>query len=301
MIGRAGVTACAVLCIAGPGLAQDDFVELYERAQKLSAEKKPEGVVRAAYARSVRAFEDLDREVDGYYSHLPAAGYAAWRSGEYARAAQWFRIAIDATGPTEFLVRSEIDALVRDKRGARALRVAYDHADAGFASAVDAVAGGTNGFGLQPLFEAADAAMRRGDTELGLWYFRTIARTSGEAAIALGNLALSLRCVGRVEEAEAMYRKAIQKAPTDAYLWNDLGLLLKGLGRRKEAHAAFRKSREAETPPVAGPATGNLIDLIPFGFDPGFGDPEAALAVVLTELPDAQLSRRRCIDAILGR
>ena len=67
--------------------------------------------------------------------------------------------------------------------------------------------------------------------------------------------------LGRPEEAEAAYRKAIELDPAYACPWNSLGILLADkLGRPDEAEAAYRKAIELD--PAFGLACGNLGRLL---------------------------------------
>jgi Flp pilus assembly protein TadD len=72
--------------------------------------------------------------------------------------------------------------------------------------------------------------------------------------------AVDLYWSGRVEEAVALYRKALSRAPADAALLTDLGLALGQLGQRKEAEERLRRAIELE--PRRFYAYANLADLL---------------------------------------
>jgi len=90
--------------------------------------------------------------------------------------------------------------------------------------------------------------------------------------------AVKLFWQGRVEEAAALYQKALERDPVNAALLTDLGLALDRLGRADEAERHFRRAIEKD--PLRWLAYANLADLV------------SAL--------DSRWERREQIDALLA-
>jgi tetratricopeptide (TPR) repeat protein len=86
--------------------------------------------------------------------------------------------------------------------------------------------------------QALSIFKRLGDTKRQSW-----TRNS------LGNIYHNL---GRYEEAEAAYRKAIDLDPENAYPWNGLGTVYADLGRHADAEAAYRQAIDLD-PDYAAP------------------------------------------------
>ena len=61
-------------------------------------------------------------------------------------------------------------------------------------------------------------------------------------AQAHNSLGVTLQELGRLDEAEASYRKAIALKPEYDEAYNNLGNTLKGLGRIDDAEASFREA-----------------------------------------------------------
>jgi tetratricopeptide (TPR) repeat protein len=70
---------------------------------------------------------------------------------------------------------------------------------------------------------------------------------SQTAFLVFGNLASALRRLGRLEESEGMFRRAIQINPADAECHNRFGYLLAEQRRYEEAEAEFRESVRRDT------------------------------------------------------
>ena len=66
-------------------------------------------------------------------------------------------------------------------------------------------------------------------------------------AEAHNNLGITLQELGRLNEAEVSYRKAITLKPDYAEAHNNLGNTLKELGRLEEAEASLQTSDSIET------------------------------------------------------
>jgi tetratricopeptide (TPR) repeat protein len=64
---------------------------------------------------------------------------------------------------------------------------------------------------------------------------------------AYSNLGLLLDDLNRYEEAEAVYRKAIEIAPSNPTIYSNLGGLLVELNRHEEAEIMFRKAIELDS------------------------------------------------------
>lgn len=67
---------------------------------------------------------------------------------------------------------------------------------------------------------------------------------SGDECWAQGR---SLELAGRMEEAVAVYREAVRRAPRNPLSHVRLGLALRGVGRDEEANRAFRQALELST------------------------------------------------------
>ena len=79
----------------------------------------------------------------------------------------------------------------------------------------------------------------------------------GRIAFETGN---ALAGLGRFEEAEASYRRAIALNPRYPEAFNNLGTVLQGLGRLEEAEASYRRAMELN--PLSGEAAANLANTL---------------------------------------
>ena len=93
-------------------------------------------------------------------------------------------------------------------------------------------------------------------------------------------LALAAYQAGRFEEAEAILRRMLARAPTDAACWNNLGNLLQETRRLDEAEAAFRQA----------------IALTPF--QPEFQVNLGNLLRLAQRLPESEAAYRRALEIL---
>jgi tetratricopeptide (TPR) repeat protein len=291
----------AVLWLAACSVSAQDFAALYRSAEEARRAGGDPAAVRAAYAAAVAAFARVLAPARA--ATLPAAAFAALQAGDAARAATWIAESVAHGADDAMHAEIQVQALALSGQARAAVDAVFtwtrQHADA-VVRALRAVQGQAAG----ALCEAAETALRQGQTEVGLTTFTQLAAAAERHPVALGNLALALRHVGRVDEAEAIYREALGKAPEDADLWNDLGLLCKGQRRDAEATAAFHKSLACETQrPPSGPATSNLVTMVRAGRAGAYADqlPEttAALAGVLARFPQAGMARHLLLAEVL--
>ncbi len=292
-----------LLALAG-GTSAQDFATLYRAAEdaRLAAQNDAAHVA-SAYAAALRAFDAIPTETPERGAALPAAASAALRAGAAQRAVTLIGQSVALGGDDALHAEVQVTALVmaeQARAAVAAIAVWAARQPAAVERALDAVRQQHSG----ALCEAAETALREGKTDVGLLTFSLLAKVSGRHPVALANLALALRHVGREAEAEAHYREAIAAAPSDHELWNDLGLLLKGLRRDQEAVAAFVKSRALETEKApSGPATSNLVTMIRAGRAPDSAasiDAGAALAAVLARFPAAGMARHLLLRDLLA-
>ena len=151
------------------------------------------------------------------------------------------------------------------------------------------------------LLVMADAVLRSGDRDVGMWIFGAIAELLPEDAARLANLALAHRHVGQIADARRIYERALQIAPSDSWTWNDYGLLLRVAGDPIAARAAFERSISCDATFGEGPGITNLV----VDAAQNRGD-ESRRAQVLADAcrallvrPDAALLRRATIDLVL--
>ena len=151
------------------------------------------------------------------------------------------------------------------------------------------------------LLPAADGLLRAGEAAAGIWLFEALARCRPGEAVPVANLALALRHLGRTEEAEQAYLRALDLAPGDEQVWNDYGLFLRGSSRPAKALATFQKSYQLDDPPGSGPAITNLVQMELR--EPGLvrPDPLVLAAAALQVRPDSVMLRRVTLDLILAR
>lgn len=286
--------------------AAQDFTAAWQSAEsaRLRGGVSP-AIVARGYREALELFERLDHASAVRRDNLACAAFAAEQAGEPARAAQ---LAVEGLAAelgddaAAYLVEIRVRALVRAKQ---------------FDAAVEAVAG------LSPrapdqvvkalrdvyaeaaggLCEAAELALRQGETDAGLRVFAGLAEAAARHPTALANWALALHHVGRDDEAEARYREALAAAPDDSDLWNDFGLLLKGQRRDAEAMAAFRRSFALDPSPTKlGPAGTNLALMQRLG---RAGEPAvdvlASLRGGLGRSPVSAMVRRLVLDELHER
>lgn len=285
----------AVLLLAAAlGAQTAEFERAYAEAERLRQEGAAPASVRAAYARAVRCFLQIE-DRDERDARRAAGAFSALQAGQHDLAVALFEEAAAAGQRDATLCGWHLQALLAAGRDEHALRLGQAE-QARFPSAVRDVLGTA-----ASVLAAADQLLRRGETELALWAFRLQAEARPDDAPALANLALALRHAGREADSEAIYRTALAMSPQDGLLWNDFGLFLLGTGRRDEAVRAFQQSVACETDPAESAAIVNLAQL-----DLGFrhrGEeirPEQALAMLLRARPDAAggLGRRLLLDRL---
>ena len=98
---------------------------------------------------------------------------------------------------------------------------------------------------------------------------------------AFCNWGLALADLGRLDDAEATYRRAIQVEPRFAGAYNNLGLLLKARGRLVEARAAIEQAIRLAPKNIS--YYDNLAAVRPFAV----GDPYLTALEALAEEPAA--------------
>ncbi|MCR9247043.1 MAG: hypothetical protein NXI31_18575 [bacterium] len=159
---------------------------------------------------------------------------------------------------------------------------------------------------LMPL---ADNALRRGETVSGVRTFERLAALEPPAGWRLSNLALTYRCVGRLEAAEGGYRRALELTPGDNQIHNDYGLLLRATGRVDAARTAFQRSYALDTATPGGragqgPGITNLIyehALLRPDATPPSPDPLPLGSAALVVRPSAKMLSRLVLDLALDR
>lgn len=148
----------------------------------------------------------------------------------------------------------------------------------------------------QQLVPLADARMREGAIEEGLWLFEALATRLPADPVRIANHALALRHAGRLDESKRQYERALELAPKDTWTWNDYGLLLRVRGDREAALAAFRRAYDLDARPGEGPGITNLVlEAVLRGGE----DPLPRAKAALATRPDAALLRRAVIDHVL--
>jgi tetratricopeptide (TPR) repeat protein len=275
---------------------QEGFKEAYARAEELRA-SGPAKPAREAYRQALRAFLRLPAPVRGDPGWLRPGAFCAFQSGEHALAVDLFEESMRAGNQDAFhaehLLRAQLGAGLHGEM----LHSARD-LEPRFPAAVRRVLVDDDGLGQAQAWLIADRWLRSGGTEDGLWVFRYLARASGDHPHALANLALALRHLGREQECEATYRRALEGAPDDASIWNDFGLFLKGAGRLREAVEVLVRSRGLEARLPTGPATTNLALLGLRTGNHALASPAIALAAVLERRPGAAMARRAYLDVL---
>lgn len=92
----------------------------------------------------------------------------------------------------------------------------------------------------------AESFYESGELNAALEIMRIVAKSDGVTATDHSNVGLLLHKTARREEAEASYRLALDRDPTDADVWNNLGLVLWDTGRGEEAEKAYRTALELD-------------------------------------------------------
>jgi predicted O-linked N-acetylglucosamine transferase (SPINDLY family) len=105
-------------------------------------------------------------------------------------------------------------------------------------------------------FQAAVALHREGRLDQAEAGYRRVLRASPLHPGANNNLAILLRGLGRLEEAVARYRTALRSAAEDGQIHNNLSCVLTALGRDAEAEAAITAALRLQ--PAYGEAWFNL-------------------------------------------
>jgi Flp pilus assembly protein TadD len=144
-----------------------------------------------------------------------------------------------------------------------------------------------NGLALKSL---GDVALAQGRTEDAISSYRASAETGfthpdlgGSLARALLTKGQQLRAEGRAAEAESLLRAALETAPEDGTILNELGSVLAQQGRREEARNAFERSMAAS--PEAPEPRRNLAVLL------GPPDAERLLREAIAREPGYALAR----------
>jgi len=280
---------------SGVARAQTEFSDAYAAAEQLRLGGKASvDDIAAAYREALGHYRRLPEAAREDAQWLPTFAFCAQQAGDAGLAADLFRASLDAGNRDAFHAESLLIALLQSDRAEQVLRDGPELEQA-FPDAV------RTALYRAKAWESGDRWLRRGATEPGLWVFEALARAAAEDAASTANLALARRSVGLEQEAVATYERALEKAPEDPSLWNDLGLTLKGMGRRDEAAERFVTSRRLEPQPPTGPATTNLVRMAQRGGAEQIADPAAAMAQVLRARPTAGLARRVYLDVLTRR
>lgn len=285
---RARWLAAALLCV-GPLVGQ---VAVFDAEAAAAAESDGEERGRHA-ARAVAAFLRIEPG-DGQRRRLERAAQLALQAQDWQSALDWSvqarreGLASPAAAATELTACLELDRGLQAAERAMALDEADGQVLRAWLQAQEAR--------LLPL---ADRLLRAGHSAAGSWLFQAIADRLPPAAHRFANLALCLRHLGRLDEAEAAYRRALDIAPEDGWTWNDLGLLLRVAGKKEQASAAFARGFGCDAVQGEGPAVTNLV--LQAVLDPDVDAPWPQARAALAVRPDAQLLRRALIDLVILR
>ena len=95
---------------------------------------------------------------------------------------------------------------------------------------------------IQPLFQQALAAQRRGDVARAKELYLKALERDPQNADLHNNIGTLYRSTGELDRAEAAYRHAISLNPKLAAAWSNLGVVLDALGRKREATAALQQA-----------------------------------------------------------
>lgn len=293
---RTAATALsATLAALAPAQGAQELARAYREAQDLDARGAAPELVQRAYRRVLQIYEKLPPGAAA--SWRVVAGYAAYRCGASERARRLFEEAFERDPRDAYVAEWRLRTELLGGSPERAVELARAM-ERTRPEVVTRVLKDDRG---GRLIRGADALLRRGRTELGLWALRRLAAAWDDAPVLLGDLALALRRLGRVEEAETLYRRALAASPDDRLLWNDLGLLYKGLQRWKEAEAAFAESVRREGARPVGSAVTNLVAMDRGADRRVLGDPVEALRRVLRSRPDAAMAQRLLLDLLVGK
>lgn len=159
----------------------------------------------------------------------------------------------------------------------------------------------------EPLAAAvAQKALRGGKTDAGRLVFEQLAAARPLAGYRIANLALCLRQLGEIEAARRQYQLALELAPTDLEVENDLGLMLRAQGDLPGAAAAFHRSwrldlARGDAERARGPAITNLVHLAVTRPEAGVGDPLPDASRALAVRPEAAMLRRLVLDVAVDR
>ncbi len=303
MMARVAGGLIALAC-AGPLPAQR-VEALWSQAEDLRRNPGADpAAVRTAYARVVQAFDALAVDDAARRHEAGFAAHGALLAGDAARALTLAQQRERATADDALAIETRMRALV-ELGQADAFVAAMASAARANGPAVEKACVALVEHHGGALCEAADRALRQGHADEGMAVFEALVRASGRAPVALANLALANRHLGRLEASEGLYREALQALPEDPDFWNDYGLLLKGQRRDREAMVAFAKSHAHDpTRPPTGPAVSNLAFMQGRGRGrgaeaEGLAAPVAALTDVVARRPDAMMARRLLIDALV--
>lgn len=277
----------------GPIVAEFDAAYAEFETARAEIPRADESMLRSARA-ALRAFLRLDPAGESARERSSRAGFCAEALRDFARAEELYRSAIQAEPADAWSQTALLRVLVELGRTREALEGAARLAPEQSA-AVDAFLLAADG----RVFDEAARRLRAGETEVGLFPFERLADLRGSVG-DLSNLALSLRVLGRTEEAKRRYDAAIAASPKDALAWNDLGLCLVSAGDIEGALAAFRTSVRFDTVPGAGPGLTNLALLARQGSTSAMPDASEGLRPVMALRPDAQLARWLYLDGLIG-
>ena len=142
---------------------------------------------------------------------LGRAAELAFLASDYA---QCIRLATEAetrAGLSDESLSAALRAMARRGRARALVAKGRRHAPSRRAAVAQAIAAEE-----ATLLVMADAALRSGDRDVGMWIFGAIAELLPEDAARLANLALAHRHVGQIADARRIYERALQIAPSDS-------------------------------------------------------------------------------------
>lgn len=225
---------------------------------------------------------------------LARAVEVAFAAEDYGQCGRLFETAVQLRRVDDGARIAYLRSSVAAGQGSRFVAVAKS-----FAGAHAAVVASVLAADEERLLPLADATLRSGRIEDGLWVFSALAEQLPLAASRLANLALAQRHAGDLVGARRSYERALACAPEDASTWNDYGLLLRVCGEREKARDAFERSWSLDERPGEGPSITNLVvDAVLTTDAP---DPMARAKQALATRPEAALLRRAVIDLVLER
>ena len=296
MTGRRCAALLLFPLLVGSAVAQEDFSRLYASAQ---TEVDPEAR-RALFMRAYRSFLRIDPESQLYRDSLGAGARSALEGGSFADAASLLADQWDRDGASAELLALRLEALSRAGQVAAAVELGRSTGGE-FGQVVQSWMGARDNY--QGLAGLAGELLQAEDPG-GLWIFTKLVEAYPGNPRVLGNLALTHRLLGQVEEAEQAYREAIRLAAGDAaelaWLWVDYGLFRKGVGDLDAASEAFLTALDNELRPGSSPAGANLAILFQRTGMARGRDTVKDLQNSLQHDPEDPLTRRLLLDA-LGR